>query len=58
MIKISFDLLDKLSLLEPYGFGNASPMFAIRNCKYTNFRAIGNETNHSWMYLIKSRVEM
>ncbi|MGL4210709.1 MAG: single-stranded-DNA-specific exonuclease RecJ, partial [Cetobacterium somerae] len=46
MIKISFDLMDKLSLLEPYGFGNASPMFAIRNCKYTNFRAIGKEKNH------------
>lgn len=58
MIKISFDLMDKLSLLEPYGFGNASPMFAIRNCKYTNFRAIGKEKNHLMMDLIKNGVEM
>ncbi|MHA4989375.1 single-stranded-DNA-specific exonuclease RecJ [Cetobacterium somerae] len=58
MIKISFDLMDKLSLLEPYGFGNASPMFAIRNCKYTNFRAIGKEKNHLMMDLIKNGVEI
>ena len=58
MIKISFDLMDKLSLLEPYGFGNASPMFAIKNCKYTNFRAIGKEKNHLMMDLIKNGVEM
>lgn len=58
MIKISFDLMDKLSLLEPYGFGNASPMFAIRNCKYTNFRTIGKEKNHLMMDLIKNGVEM
>lgn len=58
MIKISFDLMEKLSLLEPYGFGNASPMFAIRNCKYTNFRAIGKEKNHLMMDIIKNGVEM
>lgn len=58
MIKISFDLMDKLSLLEPYGFGNASPLFAIKNCKYTNFRAIGKEKNHLMMDLIKNGIEI
>lgn len=58
MIKISFDLMDKLSLLEPYGFGNASPLFSIRNCKYSNFRAIGKEKNHLMMDLIKDGVEI
>lgn len=58
MIKISFDLMDKLSLLEPYGFGNASPLFAIKNCNYTNFRAIGKEKNHLMMDLVKNGVEI
>ena len=58
MIKISFDLMDKLSLLEPYGFGNASPLFAIKNCNYKNFRAIGKEKNHLMMDLIKNGVEI
>ncbi|MGL4998298.1 MAG: single-stranded-DNA-specific exonuclease RecJ [Cetobacterium sp.] len=58
MIKISFDLMDKLSLLEPYGFGNASPLFSIKNCKYLNFRAIGKEKNHLMMDLIKDGVEI
>ncbi|MGL5797382.1 MAG: single-stranded-DNA-specific exonuclease RecJ, partial [Cetobacterium sp.] len=58
MIKISFDLMDKLSQLEPYGFGNASPLFSIKNCKYSNFRAIGKEKNHLMMNLIKDGVEI
>lgn len=58
MMKISYDLMDKLSLLEPYGFGNASPLFAIKNCSYTNFRAIGKEKNHLMMDLIKNGVEI
>ncbi|MGL5202073.1 single-stranded-DNA-specific exonuclease RecJ [Cetobacterium sp.] len=58
MIKISFDLMDKLSLLEPYGFGNSSPLFSIKNCKYANFRAIGKEKNHLMMDLIKDGVEI
>lgn len=58
MMKISFDLMDKLSLLEPYGFGNASPLFAIKNCNYKNFRAIGKEKNHLMMDLIKNGVEI
>ncbi|MGL5001011.1 MAG: single-stranded-DNA-specific exonuclease RecJ [Cetobacterium sp.] len=58
MIKISFDLMDKLSSLEPYGFGNASPLFSLKNCKYSNFRAIGKEKNHLMMDLIKDGVEI
>ncbi|MCQ8212571.1 single-stranded-DNA-specific exonuclease RecJ [Cetobacterium somerae] len=58
MMKISFDLMDKLSLLEPYGFGNSSPLFAIKNCKYKNFRAIGKDKNHLMMDLIKNGVEI
>ncbi|MGL5378155.1 MAG: single-stranded-DNA-specific exonuclease RecJ [Cetobacterium sp.] len=58
MIKISFDLMEKLSLLEPYGFGNASPLFSIKNCKYSNFRMIGKDKNHLMMNLIKDGVEI
>ncbi|MEG0069938.1 single-stranded-DNA-specific exonuclease RecJ [Cetobacterium sp.] len=58
MVKISYDLMDKLSLLEPYGFGNPSPMFAVKKCKYSNFRAIGKEKNHLMMDLIKNGVEI
>lgn len=58
LVKISYDLMDKLSLLEPYGFGNPSPMFTLKKCKYSNFRAIGKEKNHLMMDLIKNGVEI
>nr|WP_307775013.1 single-stranded-DNA-specific exonuclease RecJ [uncultured Cetobacterium sp.] len=58
MIKISFDLMDKLSLLEPYGFGNSSPVFSVKGCKYKNFRQIGKEKNHLMFDIIKNGVEI
>lgn len=56
--KISYDLLEKLSLLEPYGFGNPSPLFAVTNCHYSNLRKIGKEENHLMLNLIKDGLEI
>lgn len=56
--KISYDLLDKLSFLEPFGFGNPAPLFAVTNCKYSNLRAIGKEKNHLMLNLNKDEVEI
>lgn len=56
--KISYDLMDKLALLEPYGFGNPSPLFSIENCGYSNFRAIGKDKNHLMLNLVKDGVEI
>ena len=58
ILKISFDLMDRLSGLEPYGFGNSSPLFSIKNAKFANFRAIGKEKNHIMLDLVKDGVEI
>ena len=41
--KISYDFLDKISLLEPFGFGNSSPIFSLNNCQFDNLRLIGKD---------------
>ncbi|MEF9932719.1 MAG: single-stranded-DNA-specific exonuclease RecJ [Cetobacterium sp.] len=56
--KISYDLLDKISTLEPFGFGNPSPLFSITNCNFSNFRAIGKDKNHLMMNLEKDGIEI
>lgn len=56
--KISYDFLNKISCLEPFGFGNPSPMFALKNCEVSNIRAIGQEKNHIMFNLKKDNVEI
>ena len=38
--------LEELSLLEPFGCGNASPVFAFKNALLHNHRAIGRDRTH------------
>ncbi len=54
ILKIGFDLMDKLAKLEPYGFGNPTPIFLLRNCRYENLRLIGKEQNHIMFDLKKN----
>lgn len=56
--KISFDFLEEISLLEPFGFGNQTPLFAIKNAEFKNLRKIGKDKNHLMFNLIKNGVEI
>ena len=38
--------LEELSLLEPFGCGNANPVFAFKNALLHNHRSIGRDRNH------------
>lgn len=58
MHKISYDFLDELSLLEPFGFGNSMPIFSLENCTYSNLRKIGKEKNHLMFNLLKNNIEI
>ena len=51
--KISYDFLDKISLLEPFGFGNSSPIFSLNNCQFDNLRLIGKDRKHIMLNIIK-----
>ncbi len=42
-----------LDLLEPYGFGNAKPVFAIQDAQITNLRRLGKERQHIKLSLQK-----
>lgn len=55
--KISYDFLDKISLLEPFGFGNSSPIFSLTNCQFDNLRLIGKDRKHIMLNIIKDGQE-
>jgi len=46
---ITFPLIDELSRMEPFGFGNAEPLFGCRNLEPSRARIVGNK--HLKMYL-------
>lgn len=46
---ITFPLIDELSRMEPFGFGNAEPIFGCRNLEPSKARIVGNK--HLKMYL-------
>lgn len=56
--KISYDFIDKISLLEPFGFGNPSPLFALSNCEISGVRPIGKEKNHTMFNVRKDNLEI
>lgn len=56
--KISYDFIEKISLLEPFGFGNPSPLFALTNCEISGIRAIGKEKNHLMLNVKKEGIEI
>ena len=56
--KISYDFIDKISLLEPFGFGNPSPLFALNNCEISGFRPIGKEKTHTMFNVKKDKLEI
>lgn len=56
--KISYDFIDKISLLEPFGFGNPSPLFALNNCEVSGLRPIGKEKTHTMFNVKKDNLEI
>ena len=56
--KISYGFLDEISKIEPFGFGNSTPVFSLRNCTFTNLRKIGKDQTHLMMNIIKNGVEI
>ncbi|MDR3258391.1 MAG: single-stranded-DNA-specific exonuclease RecJ [Fusobacteriaceae bacterium] len=58
IFKISYDFLNKLSNLEPYGMGNSTPIFSITNCSFYNLRLIGKDRNHIMLSIKKGDLEL
>ncbi|MDY4010156.1 MAG: single-stranded-DNA-specific exonuclease RecJ [Fusobacterium gastrosuis] len=44
--KVSYDFLKQLQVLEPFGSKNHTPVFAFKNCSYSNLRFTRNSTEH------------
>lgn len=44
--QLSFDLLQQLETLAPYGCENPQPLLACRNAKLLEFRSVGSNNNH------------
>ena len=56
--KISYGFLDEISKIEPFGFGNSTPVFSLKNCKFINLRKIGKDQTHLMLNIIKNGVEI
>jgi single-stranded-DNA-specific exonuclease len=56
--KISYEFLDKLSLLEPFGYGNPTPVFSISNCLFKDLRMIGKDKTHMMFTILKDGNEI
>lgn len=56
--KIGYNLMENLKKLEPYGFGNPTPIFSMKECKISEIKVIGKELNHISLTLIKNGLEI
>lgn len=57
-VKISYDLMKKMEILEPFGFGNSAPIFLMKNCRFSNFREIGKDKNHLMIDIEKDGIDI
>lgn len=46
LAEVNAAFIEQLSCLEPYGFGNPSPVFACRNIEFSEKRLIGQQSRH------------
>ncbi len=44
--EITFETIDQLSLLSPFGFGNRRPVVAFKDAKISNSFTMGKDKNH------------
>lgn len=56
--KVSYDFLKRMSALEPFGFGNPSPLFLLKDCEISDVRAIGKDKNHTMFNMKKNNIEI
>ena len=56
--KVNYEFLEKLSLLEPFGFGNPTPLFSMKNCLFKDLRLIGKDKNHMMITVLKDGNEV
>jgi single-stranded-DNA-specific exonuclease len=43
---LSYDLIETLNRLEPYGIGNPTPLFLTKGLKIIDFRGVGSDMKH------------
>lgn len=55
--KLSYGFFDSLRHLEPYGFGNPTPIFAFYNIEYSDLRIIGKDKTHLSLTLKQNGIE-
>lgn len=58
LYKVGYNLIENLKALEPYGFGNPTPLFSVEGVTYSNLRAIGKDKNHLMMNLLQNNLEI
>ncbi len=56
--RVSYDFYKKLEKLEPFGFGNPTPVFSIKNVKGNRTRLIGKDKTHLMFDIIKDDQEV
>ncbi|MGL4393545.1 MAG: single-stranded-DNA-specific exonuclease RecJ [Fusobacteriaceae bacterium] len=56
--KVAYDLVNNISLMEPYGFGNATPLFSMTKVEYRDLKLIGKEGRHLSMTLVRDSIEI
>lgn len=56
--RVSYEFLEAINKLEPFGFGNATPVFTMKNCLFKDLRLIGKDKNHMMLTLLKDGNEM
>lgn len=55
--RLNFDLISKLSTLEPYGHGNPEPIFCLRGVKIADRREMGTDGQHIKLTLVDDNKE-
>jgi single-stranded-DNA-specific exonuclease len=53
---MSIDLIDKISILEPFGMGNFNPVFLTRNVLVKDAKIVGKDKKHLRLLLEKDQV--
>ena len=56
--RASYDFYKKLEKLEPFGFGNPTPIFCMKNVKNSRTRLIGKDKTHLMFDIIKDQQEL
>lgn len=56
--QVDLVMLDQLALLEPYGMGNATPSFLLKNSEIAKIQTIGADKNHLKLTLQTGQITM